>query len=376
MDIISEIKSRLSIADVLHLLGIQPMRGYIKSIYREERTPSTKIYLNTNTYYDYSTSQGGDQIKLYADYYRIENKRAISELAKLLHLGEVTTHNREQTPEQIRHTENITDCMSQEELELFSERAGMTESDLLALIEVKRLRLENNKLIIKELERYLRNQGFNKHALDYLINKRKFSREFIEKEFLFVFDYYAVNGHLKKQFSPDELKRAGLISEKGNFIFFAHRILIPYRHYGDIIYLRGRYFDQDNNSYTEKNKFLGQKDDLLHVNSARRMYNTDVFLTILPFERLYITEGEFDAAILKQQGFNAVAIPGVGNMPKEPALKKLLMYEIVLCLDNDSAGGTLRQNLIDFFHNNGKNVFEKVLPEGVKDINDFVKMVS
>lgn len=373
MDTIALIKQRLGMRELLSTLGMVEERGFIRSPYKDERTPSCKIYHRTNSFYDYSTSQGGDVIALYAAYYGLDTKQAVHDLAKLLNLGELTEREKVVTRPVVTDTGDIISAMTEDEREYYYERTGMDEPEMKVILEVKKIRLDKNKVVLAELERYLRKEGWNKHAMYYMVGDRKFAIDFVERNFLFVNDYFATNGHLKKNFSPEELRRTGLISEKGNLIFAAHRILIPYRHNDETIYLRGRYFDSNDEHKTDRNKYLGQKDDALRVNTARRMYNTDVFKNILPFEKLHITEGEMDAAILTQHRFNAVAIPGVGNMPDETKLKQLLMYNIVLCLDRDEAGGKLRQLLQDFFISHNKEISEKILPDGCKDINDYIR---
>ena len=56
---------RIPILEVCRYLGIPDAKGgFIYSPYHKEKTPSCKIYLNTNTYYDYSMGKGGSVIDL------------------------------------------------------------------------------------------------------------------------------------------------------------------------------------------------------------------------------------------------------------------------------------------------------------------------
>lgn len=80
---IEEIKNRIRIIDLANSYGMKPDKnGFIKSIYKEEKTPSLKIYEKTNTFYDFSTQRGGDVINFYADLKRISVRDAINELSQ------------------------------------------------------------------------------------------------------------------------------------------------------------------------------------------------------------------------------------------------------------------------------------------------------
>lgn len=70
-------------------------------------------------------------------------------------------------------------------------------------------------------------------------------------------------------------------------------------------------------------------------------------------------------------GLNAVAIPGVSSIP-EDELNSLTDYNITLCFDNDPAGKKASENLIQLFDNIGKTVNIIELPDGIKDVSDFI----
>jgi DNA primase len=181
-----------------------------------------------------------------------------------------------------------------------------------------------------------------------------------------------VNNHLKKEFSNSELTRAGLISDKGNLIFFNHRIMIPYLYKNTIVYLRGRYFDQDNQTVKEAMmKYLGIKNDAVNVNGSRRFYNIDTLNSCHEGRELYITEGEFDTMMIEQNMFPSVAIPGAGNTPNEVQLNKLLPYKLLVVADNDEAGMRLLQGLKLHFSKHNKIINRVELPSNSKDVSDW-----
>ena len=253
---------------------------------------------------------------------------------------------------------------------VFEERAGISDEET-ALKEIRLLRLHRNSRIFEEMFNYC--QRYNKSEMfnNYLQIKRSISPEFISKYKLFYIEnYFEVNNHLKKQFQMDDLHRSGLYNEKGNLIFAKHRIIIPYLRKGQIIYLRARYFDQEFNTDCKGSKYIGLKNDALNVNTAKRLYNLDTIDKMYEFEFIHITEGEFDAIICEQMGFNCVAIPGVGNLPLQQ-LEKVKHFNPVICVDNDEAGKSLENNLTEYFNKRGKTVTIKNLPQ--KDITDFYK---
>ena len=87
MNLIEEIKSRINIVDLAIELGLQPTRkDFIFSIYRKEKNRSLKLYRKTNTFKCYATDHWGDVIDFYKDYYGIDVKQAVKELAEKLGL--------------------------------------------------------------------------------------------------------------------------------------------------------------------------------------------------------------------------------------------------------------------------------------------------
>lgn len=367
---ITQIKQRIKITDICNIAGLRILNNKIKSIYRDEKTPSLHIYPGGDSYHDFSSGKGGDVIDFYMALYNMEKGDAIRDLRKLAGIeGGYDNRTISQPIQKIEHTDHLQ-AMSEDELYLYEERAALS-SEAQALNEVKRFRLNRNSQIFEELFEYCQNYQNAKMFNDYLQNERMITPEFIAKFRLFyIGNYFEVNNHLRKKYDPADLQRAGLISDKGNLIFAKHRIIIPYLHNGEIVYLRGRYFDQDYNSVCKGSKYIGLRNDSLGVNTTKRLYNLDTLNNMLGFERIYITEGEFDAIIAEQMGFNCVAIPGVGNLP-ENKLIKLLPFEVVICVDNDSAGKILENNLIDFFNRRGKEVTIKSLNK--KDITEFFK---
>lgn len=170
-------------------------------------------------------------------------------------------------------------------------------------------------------------------------------------------DNHKAKDALLAQFSLADLEGAGIISEHGNLLFYYHKIIIPFYEGGHIVFLQGRRLDNRSPKY-------------LHIKRPVPLFNTDTLKGMKRGERVYICEGVFDALILEQNGFKAVAILGVNNFkPEWTDLFKGL--DVVLCLDNDDSGKAGTQTLAKIFFKSGQTVKTKTLPDGVKDITDY-----
>ena len=76
-----QIKDQVNILDLVNRLGLNPNKsGFIKSIFKEEKNPSLKIYPESNSFYDYSAGKGGDVISFVESYFKIDFKEAIKKI--------------------------------------------------------------------------------------------------------------------------------------------------------------------------------------------------------------------------------------------------------------------------------------------------------
>jgi len=387
MQLSDKIKEVVRIEDLANRLGYPMQRnGFCFSIYKQEKTPSLKLYPPTDTYYDFSSGESGSVIDFYMGVYSVDFNTAVKELGDLYGItyGQSPVHSPQSSIRQIpsktvrNNTENIFECMSTDEKILFDERAGIGDEKQ-ALIDVKKHRIERNAEIFDDLYLYCTTKGWSQPAWKYLTQKRLLgAKTIVFFKLFFIQNYFEVNNHLKKRWPLDYLRRAGLFNLKedgsGNFIFYNHRLIIPYLHNNKIVYLRGRYFDADNKTETSTNKYLGLKNDALGVNTPKRFYNSDAINNLLPGERVYITEGEFDAMLLEDAGFKSLAIPGVGNIPKLEKFAKLKNAEVVFIPDSDEAGSKLQSELIKIFEAMGNRISIKKLP--AKDVTDYAEKIT
>jgi DNA primase len=202
--------------------------------------------------------------------------------------------------------------------------------------------------------------GRDKETTDYLTGPRRGLNEAILDRFniFSIKDYQKTNQYLKDSFSLETLKASGLVNDKGNLIFYRHKVIIPFYDKGKVVFLQGRNLDGTHPKYLN---LTGVEKPVFNLENLRKLKVG---------ERVYICEGVFDAMRLSQEGYNAVAILGVTDFrPEEVDIFK--PYEVVLALDNDEAGLTMSNEIAKLFTLQGKSVKQKILPEGIKDITDY-----
>lgn len=202
--------------------------------------------------------------------------------------------------------------------------------------------------------------GVDSEALAYLTGEtRGLTREIIERFKLFsIKDGPEANKYLKGKYTRAELERAGLIFKSGSFVFNKHRLIIPFMNGGQITYLQGRTLDGGKAKY---NNLYGPQVPL---------FNAGILTELKPGERVYITEGVFDAMILEQMGARAVAILGASNF-KDYWADLFKGLDVWLFLDNDPAGTRETARIKKLFKDRGQEARARQLPEGVKDITEF-----
>ena len=148
----------------------------------------------------------------------------------------------------------------------------------------------------------------------------------------YLFDDLPSSNRLKRE--AEEYLESRKIKKEGLFVCtsgrYRNRIVIPYYDKsGSLIYYNGRYVGEQESSlrYLGPPKDLGiGKGDVLYAQTWPS-----------PNEKIYITEGEFDAMSLFQCGFKSAAL---GGKVLSGAQTEMIRGCIpVLCLDADGAGG-------------------------------------
>lgn len=349
MNLIEEIKNGINIKDLVSELGIEIYKNnFIYSIYKTEKTPSLKIYPETNSFYCFATGQGGDVIDFYKDYYGIDIKQAVKELAQRLGLeivrGEMDNGGwKERKKTKVKSKKRVVNQITvlKSEIEFFEERAGVYEfmmeldrrqAEVKATDDVINERKEKQNLIYESLEKFC--YGVDDETFDYLRGKeRGLNQETIKRFRLFsIKDLKQAIEYLKDCFSEDELKISGLINKNSKLVFTYHKLIIPYLEKNKIVYLRGRRIQ----SSTELSKYISLSNFGGNL-PLKRFYNIDTLKRVKENERLIVCEGEFDTMIMEQEGHAAIGIPGVTNIPADQ-IGTIKKYDLYIAFDNDEAG--------------------------------------
>lgn len=342
---IEEIKNRVRIIDIAKSFGMHPDKnGFIKSIYKVEKTPSLKIYEDTNTFYDFSTQRTGDVINFYADLKGISIKDAVKELSQTEGGHYVKQNITKATHNHIKGESTMNLELTESEQESFNENVKMIktydENDYKIGINKihndimeERMRIQTG--IFKDFKDFC--NGIGNGGYEYLTGKeRGLTVESIATSGLFeIRDLKKTIEYLTDSYTSDMLKISGLFNKDFRFVFWNHHIIIPYFENGKITWLRGRtnplfIKDEKISRYISPSNFATNL-------TAKRFYNIDALNGIDPTSQILVCEGEFDTIRTKQEGFISIGVPGINGIPDN--LKEILKsFEIYLGFDSDVAG--------------------------------------
>ena len=131
--------------------------------------------------------------------------------------------------------------------------------------------------------------GNNDDHLLYLMGRGLSPETILERRLGFVGNNWSLTGSIPDEFTKDQLKASGLVYRDGPRAgkdFFYEHLLIPYLHHGNVVQIRGRATDPHS-----KAKYMTGPGEPV------RLYGLD---DLDDAEDVIITEGEFDAMVLKQ----------------------------------------------------------------------------
>jgi len=366
-DKIAEIKQRFTIGEILQLCGIEPRGGFIFSPFREEKTPSTKINFNDDTFKDFSSGAFGDVIDLFAALRRLQRGEAINELGSFIapQSGAIqaTRPKKEKTLEPAKSERKNKEVPAdrRDRLKL------NTEIYSFFLIQAARKPFP-------DAMRYLHNRGLNNQTI---IDFRLVTSIDPEKAIQETFERYGY----------DSVKIAGIPHPK---YFNGYSVFIPYfsTEYQKPVYIRARYFHTEHGATpkpTEINgreytppKYKGLKNDAAYqLNGVKRFFNTIAIKGLPESSTVYLTEGELDAIMLNQYArenslnITALAVLGATASPEPAQWKHLLPYKVIYLPDNDAAGEQAVQRFSkDFTAIGGKLYIQRL--RGGKDVTDII----
>jgi DNA primase len=357
MDLIAEIKNQLPIVTLAEREGLRLKKTSTRTYsavcpFHNEKKASLTFYADDNTFHCFGCGKHGDTINFYADSHNLSNTEAIKELARLLGLKYSRTALRS------------------------ARRAPKTA--LQAHISAGKAERQTNPLRIKIFEGLRDYCGdLDPGSIVYLTGEtRGLTIDTINHFGLFsITRPRATRNFLIDNFSLKELKNASLLSKGNRFLFSQYKIIIPIIENGQIIALRGRFFykgtanpDSLKNSNHEYSKYKST------TGIANRLFNGDILKTLEKESRVFLCEAEFDAMILTQAGYNAVATLGVNNFNGE-LIARLNDFELVIAFDKGEEKAVRKASSI-FYEQTGKNPIrpKEFKRYNVKDITElFIK---
>ena len=198
---LEKLKQEISIISLLNYFGRSLDRNNMARCVNpahNDKTPSLRVYKNTNSFCCFGCSAKGSIIDLVIYAENTDAKRAIEFLQRFSGYDWKSDHQ----------VQEISDKINNKEAPLSID--GKEFSDIY-------------KLFINLLPSFGHCQDCRK-AYHYLNNDRKIETCFLSNTKLFhplcETSYNQINNKLKLNVNPERLKRSGLINEKGNLIFF------------------------------------------------------------------------------------------------------------------------------------------------------------
>lgn len=223
---------------------------------------------------------------------------------------------------------------------------------------IQRAEFNPQELLNKAADFYHQTFKEDRRGLEYLA-KRGITEQSIYLDFKIGF----VNGSLKKTLSDngpmfEALRSAGILNERGNEHFY-NCVVFPI-------------CDEDGNIVSLYGRSVEGKQHLYPAGAHKGVFNSRVIRTT---KKLFLTEGIIDCLSLYQLGIReAVSLYGTNGLTSEHIglFQKHQTAEIYLCLDNDEAGREATQRIADKVTDLGIKSYRVALPEGIKDINEYL----
>ncbi|MDJ0582943.1 DNA primase [Crocosphaera sp.] len=352
-DTIEEVKEKIDIYEVVSDYVVLKKRGQNHvglCPFHQEKTPSFTVNQSKQMYYCFGCGEGGNGIKFLMEIGQQSFSQVVLDLAK-----------RYQVPLKTLEPEKRQEI--QKELSL-------------------REQLYEIVALTSNFYEHALQESLGENALSYLIEKRKFKPETIQKFNL----GYAPSGwetlyrYLveQKRYPIALVEEAGLIKprKKGNGYYdtFRDRLMIPIKDIqGRVIAFGGRSLTDD------EPKYLNSPETPL-FNKGKTLFALDqAKSSIRSFDKVIVVEGYFDAIALHEAGItNTVA--SLGTAFSESQLKQLLRYsnskKVIFNFDADKAGIKATERAIteieSLIYSGQVNLKILNIPDG-KDADEFIK---
>jgi len=341
MDAVEDIKSRLSIEDVAsEYVELKRAGRNFKALspFSSEKTPSLMISPEKQIWHDFSSGKGGDMFSFVMEMESVDFKASLEILARKAGV-------------------DLDKYRSSGSSERGKQKARLLEAVAVAA-------------------RFYQVQfSQNREALDYILKKRKFSKETALE---FQIGYSPNTGHAlvdflkSKKFTDDEIRQAGLSTERYQKMndMFRGRIMIPLMDArGQVIGFTARQMQDEPNSpkyiNTPATMLYDKSRNVFGLHLAKQSIRKNKFAVIV--------EGNLDVIASHQAGVKNV-VASAGTAMTELHLKELLRFtdDIRLSFDQDAAGLNAMERIIPMSSKTGANLSIITVPDG-KDPDELIQ---
>ena len=343
MDQIEEILTKIDIVELIgEYVHLKRAGRNFKALcpFHSEKTPSFVVSPERQIFKCFGCSLGGNAIKFLMEYEKMEFGEALRFLAKR---AGVTLRSYQPGPDEAR----------KQRLHQINHLAN----------ELFHFLLTEHQAGKKALE-YLFNRGIQKKTIEefkigYAPDKRNFLEQFIVQ---------------KKGFLGGELEASGLVFKtEGNRLIdrFRERIMFPlFDHRGNIVGFSGRLL----RPRKDVGKYINTPETLIYHKSQLLFGLLQAKEAIRQSKQVIVVEGEFDMISPYQVGIkNIVAIKGSALTEEQIKLLHRFAGEILLALDEDTAGDAASRRGIQMAVSQGLNVRVVRLAGRFKDPDEAVQ---
>lgn len=337
---IEEVKARNDIVDVVSSYVSLPKRSGQNMFglcpFHREKTPSFSVAPAKGIYYCFGCHKGGDVIGFIMEMEKFGYVEAIRYLAERVGY-DLPEDNDPQQRERELHRKRL--------FELNTEAARFYYQTL-------------QKAEGSACRRYLEDRGLT------LAIQRQFGLGFAPD------DWEGLERHLlKHQYTQDELDRSGLFKKNkygGRYDLFRGRLIFPIiDSLGRIIAFGGRVLDDSMPKYinSPETEIYTKGRHLFALNLAKKT----------KADQLVIVEGYMDALALHQAGLDqTVAILGTALTPAQAQLLRKYKENMILALDNDSAGRAATLRSLEILRDKGAKASVLMIPDA-NDPDTFIR---
>jgi DNA primase, catalytic core len=335
MDAKEEIKDRLAIEDVVGEYVQLKRAGRLwrgLSPFTNEKTPSFFVTPDKNIWHDFSSNKGGDIYSFIMEIEGLDFREALELLARKANV----------------------------ELEKYGSGSRISTD------EKKRL-FDANIMAKKYFQTCLVK---SKLAQEYVFKKRNLTKDTVSE---WGIGYAPESGRMNsflqsKKFTTQELRSAGLVSQRG-YDMFRDRMMIPLCDgQGQLVGFTGRIIGQG------EPKYINTPATLLY-NKGRQIFGLHLAKEAIRTNNLAVlVEGNLDVISSHQAGVkNVVACAGTALTLEHLKSLARLTNKIALGFDNDKAGITATERAVILAQELNLNLYVIELPHEVKDPDELIQ---